>query len=166
MIGLGIITLTLAFVLMVLMGVHAPYWLILVAGAFEGFGNGACFNELQVKVQQDAERQDVPAATSFSYLIRMLSQTFTAAIYGIIMNAALRAGVVHSGGCITMAMLNKLSDAASVGSLPQHLLPAMRIILHHGLHNIMIVALVLMLVSLVINVFAEHRERHQAAIHI
>lgn len=161
-IGLGIITLTLAFVMMALMGIHAPYWLILVAGAFEGFGNGACFNELQVKVQQDAERQDVPAATSFSYLIRMLSQTFTAAIYGIIMNAALRSGVAQSGGKITMAMLNKLSDAASVGDLPRRLLPAMRVILHHGLHNIMLLALGLMIVALVINVFAERRERISA----
>jgi len=157
----GIITLTIAFVLL-MGGVKTPYWLLLVAGAFEGLGNGACFNELQVKVQQDAEQQDIPVATSFSFLIRMLSQTFTAAIFGLVMNNALRQGVTKSSGTITMKMMNKLSDATNIDSLPSHLLPQMRLILHHGLHNIMLLALILMLISLGINIWAQHLEKQAA----
>ncbi|WP_203649352.1 MFS transporter [Secundilactobacillus yichangensis] len=158
-IALGILTLVIAFLLMVVMGVKAPYWLLLVAGAFEGFGNGACFNELQVKVQEDADAQDVPVATSFSFLVRMLSQTFMASIFGLIMNNSLRRGVAASGGQITMKMMNKLSDAQSVGSLPARLIPQMRVILHNGLHNIMIVSLVLMLIAGGINIWAQQLEK-------
>ncbi|BAP86130.1 major facilitator superfamily transporter [Paucilactobacillus hokkaidonensis JCM 18461] len=157
----GIITLTLSFILLLIMGVKTPYWILLVAGMFEGFGNGMCFNELQVKVQQDADLNDIPVATSFSFLIRMLSQTFMASIFGIIMNHALYAGVLKSGGAITMKMMNKLSDAASVSSLPAHLIPAMRIILHNGLQNIMFVALVLMLISLSVNIWGLHLEKQK-----
>ncbi|WP_461215960.1 MFS transporter [Lacticaseibacillus sp. GG6-2] len=158
-ITLSIVVLTMTFVPLVFMGVHAPYWLLLVAGAFEGLGNGACFNELQIKVQQEVEPIDVSVATSFSFLIRILSQTFTTSIFGVIMNHALNRGVAASGGTITMKMMNKLSDAASVGSLPQHLIPQMRNILHAGLHNIMVLSLIMMLLALVVS----WRVQHQAA---
>lgn len=88
----------------------------------------------------------------------MLSQTFTASVFGIILNHALRNGVIASGGRITMQMMNKLSDATNISSLPQTLIPAMRNILFNGLHNIMILALGLMVVSLVINVWAQKLE--------
>lgn len=157
----GIITLTIAFILLLIMGVKTPYWILLVAGMFEGFGNGMCFNELQVKVQQDAAIDDIPVATSFSFLIRMLSQTFMASIFGIIMNRALYQGVLQSGGKITMKMMNKLSDAANVSSLPSHLIPAMRVILHNGLQHIMLLALILMLISLCVNIWGLHLEKQK-----
>lgn len=158
----NILMLTISFVLMAVLNVHAPFWLLLVAGAFEGWGNGACFNELQVKVQVDAEKQDVSVATSFSFLIRMLSQTFTVAIFGLLMNQQLAKGVAAHPG-ITMAMMNKLSDSNSAASLPNHLLPAMRQILFSGLHNIMLLALALMLISLALNFYAQHKEANLAA---
>ncbi len=158
--GMSIVMLTITFILL-MGGVKTPYWVLLVAGAFEGLGNGACFNELQVKVQQDAEQQDIPVATSFSFLIRMLSQTFTAAVFGLVMNHALRQGVQHSGGTITMKMMNKLSDATNISSLPSRLIPQMRLILHAGLHNIMVLALLLMLIALGINLWAQRLEKHQ-----
>ncbi len=157
----GIITLTVSFILLLIMGIKTPYWILLVAGMFEGFGNGMCFNELQVKVQQDANLDDIPVATSFSFLIRMLSQTFMASIFGIIMNHALYQGVAESGGTITMKMMNKLSDAANVTSLPTHLIPQMRIILHNGLQNITVIALVLMLLSLSVNIWGLHLEKQK-----
>lgn len=164
-IAVGTWTLIVTFFIMALMGVHGAYWLLLVAAAFEGFGNGMCFNELQVKVQQDVELRDLPVATSFSYLIRMLSQTFTTAIFSVIMNHALYRGVRSSGGHINMRMLNELSDSSTVGNLPAHLLPEMRTILYHGLHNIMLLGLILMLVAAAINLGAlrqEHRARAAA----
>lgn len=160
-VAVGIITLIIAFALLVFAGIKTPYWILLIAGAFEGFGNGACFNELQIKVQQDADTQDVPIATSFSFLIRMLSQTFTASIFGIILNRALSNGVLRSGGRITMQMMNKLSDATNISSLPHNLIPQMRVILFNGLHNIMILSLGLMLVSLAINLWAQKLEREK-----
>lgn len=162
-IAIGIVTLVITFLIMVIAGVKAPYWLLLVAGAFEGFGNGACFNELQIKVQQDADMVDVPIATSFSFLIRMLAQAFMASIFGIVLNHALRSGVRHSGGTITMKMLNELSDASSVGSLPHQLIPQMRVILYNGLHNIMILSLALMLIAWGISIWAQRLEKQKLA---
>lgn len=161
-VALGILTLIISFVLMTVAGVQAPYWLLLVAGAFEGFGTGLCFNVLQIKVQQDAERQDVPIATSFSFLIRMLSQTFMASILGIILNQALFKGVRQSHGQITLKMMNKLSDAASVHLLPAHLIPQMRNILHQGLHNIMLVSLLILLVAAAILTWDRHQTHNLA----
>lgn len=158
---IAIVILTLSFVVMRLLSPTAPFWLLLVAGAFEGFGNGACFNELQVKVQVDADPADIPVATSFSFLIRMLSQTFTTAIFGLVMNQHLAVGIAKHPQ-ITMNMMNKLSDATQVGQLPHAWLPTMRSILYSGLHAIMLLALILMLFALALNLLAQWREHRLA----
>ena len=73
-----------------------------------------------------------------------------AAVYGVIMNMELARGVRENHG-ITMSMLNKLSDASSAKSLPQHLLPTMRNIFHLGLQEIMWCATALLVVALLLN---------------
>ncbi|PWG00600.1 MFS transporter [Levilactobacillus bambusae] len=156
-IGIGIVSIMIAFVVMVSLSQTMPYWLLLVAGIFEGFGVGICFNVLQIQVQQNADSQDVAAATSFSYLVRMLSQTFMASILSLILNQALYHGVATSHGTITMKMMNQLSDASSVKTLPQRLIPAMRTILHSGLHNIMVTSLVVLVVAFLINAWSKRR---------
>jgi EmrB/QacA subfamily drug resistance transporter len=160
---LGTLSLIATFVLMVFSTSATPYWVLLLAAAFQGFGNGVCFSELQVKVQQDADKLDVPVATSFSFLIRMLSQTLTAAIFGLLMNSALRAGITDSHGTISMAMLDKLSNATTNQSLPKVLLPQMRSIMYSGLRSIMMLALALMLTALVLNLWALRREQKGSA---
>ena len=130
-------------------GQGTPYWLILVMGAFEGFGVGLVFNILQINVQTDAEQRDVPIATSLGYLLRILSQTLMSAVYGVILNQALFKGVkTHHG--ITMRMLNQLSNAKTAGNLPHVLLPTMRGILYHGYHNIILAAVALIVIALII----------------
>ncbi|GED93768.1 hypothetical protein LBSP_03280 [Lentilactobacillus buchneri subsp. silagei] len=42
--------------------------------------------------------------------------------------------------------------------MPLHLLPQMRLILYNGLHNIMWLSLILMIVSLLINIWAQKLE--------
>ena len=46
-------------------------------------------------------------------------------------------------------MLNELSDAKSARFLPAHLLPLMRQIFHQGLHQIMLVSLILLILAVV-----------------
>lgn len=150
---LGFMVMIVACGLLALAGRQTNYWLLLLASAFQGCGIGICFTVLQVSVQQQASHRDVPIATSFSLLVRMLGQTFMAAIYSIVLNHALIGGVAHSGGQITMNMMNELSDATSAKNLPAHLLPAMRTILHSGLHHIMGVALFLLVVGLAVNIW-------------
>ena len=128
----------------------ASYTFLLIMGVFEGFGVGVCFNVLLVAVQFDVETRDVPVSTSFAYLVRILSQTFMSSIYGVILNLALIRGVKASHGNITMAMMNKLSNASDAKYLPTHLLPEMRRIFFEGIHNIMLTALILIVAVVII----------------
>lgn len=147
---LAIICMMISTLGMVLSPIDANFWLITIIATFSGFGVGFVFVLLQVKVQVDAGEEDMAAATSLSYLIRILAQTVMAAVYGVIMNMALARGVATHKG-ITINMMNKLSDAASAKSLPQQLLPTMRQIFYSGLREIMICALILLLISVFLN---------------
>ncbi|CAM3125896.1 MFS transporter [Lactiplantibacillus plajomi] len=158
---IGFIGMLLACGLLAVAGQQTNYWLLLVASALQGCGIGICFTVLQVSVQQQARHRDVPIATSFSLLVRMLGQTFMASVYSIVLNHALTTGVAKSGGHITMNMMNELSDATSAGHLPAKLLPAMRHILHSGLHHIMGVAFLLLLVGIAINIWAFRAPRRR-----
>ena len=149
--ALGNLAFLISFGCMVLAGETAPLWLLLAAGAFEGFGLGLSFNILQISVQDDAEKRDIPIATSFAYLLRILSQTFMSSIYGVILNHDLMKGVAEYNGKITIDMLNKLNDSKSAGDLPQNLLPHMREIMYRGLHSIMIAAMILLIIALIFN---------------
>ncbi|WKY44557.1 MFS transporter [Eubacteriaceae bacterium ES2] len=163
-IALGTVSFMIAFAGMALAGIEIPFWFLLVAGIFEGFGLGLCFNILQISVQEDAEKKDIPVATSFAFLVRILSQTFLSTIYGVVLNRSLQNGVQESQGTITMDMLNQLTDSASAGSLPRDLLPQMQSILFNGLHHIMLISLALLVIALLFNIFVQMRERK--AIHL
>lgn len=131
-ISIGEIAFLVAFVGFCFASQQTSYAFLLVMGAFEGFGIGLSFNILQVAVQSDAEPRDMPIATSFAYLVRILAQTFMSAIYGVILNHALLVGVRNSHGKITMAMMNRLSNSQTVRSLPQNLVPEMKQIFLRG----------------------------------
>lgn len=154
----GAASIFVAFVGILLGGEKAPFWLLLLMGAFEGMGVGLVFNILQISVQTDAELRDVPIATSMGYLLRILSQTLMAAAYGVILNNQLFKGVKHSHG-ITMTMLNHLSNAETANSLPKTLLPTMRHILYSGYRDIVIAAIILIVISLLIVVPLGFQER-------
>lgn len=149
---IGFVGMLLACGVLALAGVQTNYWLLLVAGGLQGAGIGICFTVLQVSVQQQAAHRDVPIATSFSLLVRMLGQTFMASIYSIVLNHALTAGIGQTNGQVTLTMMNKLSDANSAKNLPTALLPTMRMILHTGLHHIMGLALCLLVLGVAIDI--------------
>ena len=146
----GACAIFLAFLGTLICGQGAPFWVLLVTGAFEGFGVGLVFNILQISVQTDAELRDVPIATSLGYLLRILSQTIMAAVYGVILNQELFKGVQAAHGDITMRMLNKLSNAETASQLPTRLITPMRRILYLGYRNIVIAAVILIVISLVV----------------
>ncbi|AVK63700.1 MFS transporter [Lactobacillus sp. CBA3606] len=156
---IGFTSLLISCGLLVVASAHTSYGWLLLAGAFQGAGIGICFTVLQVSVQQQAAHRDVPIATSFSLLVRMLGQTFMASIYSVVLNQALTTGVRQAHGNITMTMLNQLSDATSARTLPVQLIPAMRAILYTGLHHIMGLAFGLLVLGLVINVFGFRQSR-------
>lgn len=149
---IGIITMMISVGGMFLSDLSTPVWLLTILAAFSGIGVGFIFVALQVKVQIDAGVKDMPTATSTSYLIRILAQTVMAAVYGVIMNLSLEHGIAHRTD-ITMSMMNKLSDAETAKSLPQHLLPEMRAIFHSGIKEIMLVSFILLIIATVFNFY-------------
>lgn len=158
---LGAGSILVAFLGILLAGQGAPFWLLLTMGAFEGFGVGLVFTILQINVQTDAELRDVPIATSLGYLLRILSQTIMAAVYGVILNHELFRGVQGTHG-ITLQMLNKLSNAQTASQLPGSLVPIMRKILYSGYHAIIIAALILIIISLLIAIPLAVQNKPQA----
>lgn len=147
----GTLAFLVAFAIMVFSNGTTKLWVLLIAGAFEGIGLGICFNVLQLNVQEDAEKRDVPIATSFAYLLRILSQTFMSAVYGVILSHNMILDIDRSESGITMNMMNDLSNINSIGTIPKNLLPEMRAILFHGLHSIMITAFALLIFALLFN---------------
>lgn len=150
---LGSISFIICFLGLVIKGQTASYPFLLLMGAFQGLGIGLSFSILQVACQSDAEPRDMPAATSFAFLARILSQTFMSAIYSAILNQALLKGVVQSHHRITMGMLNKISDANAAKKLSAQLIAPMRKILFSGINHIMIAATLLAVVAILILLF-------------
>lgn len=148
----GIIAMFISTASLYFADLSTPLWLITTLCAFSGIGVGLIFVALQLKVQVDAGMKNMATATSTSYLIRILAQTIMAAVYGVIMNVNLAAGV-QSHNHITMTMLNKLSDAKSSRVLPPNLLLPMREIFHSGIKEIMLVSLILLIIALVLTFY-------------
>lgn len=149
---IGIITMMISVGGMFVASLKTPLGILTTVAAFSGIGVGFIFVALQVKVQLDAGMKDMATATSTSYLVRILAQTMMAAVYGVIMNLSLEHGIANRSD-ITMKMMNKLSDAKSAQTLPQHLLPIMRTIFHSGIKEIMLVSFILLLIAFVLNFY-------------
>lgn len=158
----GALSFIICYLGLVINGQTTTYPFILAMGAFQGLGIGLSFSILQVACQTDAEPRDMPAATSFAFLARILSQTFMSAIYSSILNQALLKGVIQSHHEITMSMLNKISNASSAKNLPAHLIIPMRHILFTGIIHIMIAAAVLALIAILILIFGGLLKRKMA----
>lgn len=158
-VNLGILSLAVAEFGLLVAKSSASFVFLCIVAAFGGFSVGLIFNVLQIKVQYDSSKQDMAVATSFSFLIRILGQTLMASIYGVLMNVALNRGVERSGGKITLAMMNKLSDAKSSKNLPQELLPQMRAVMHSGIQIIMMVALMLLVLAFYLNIKCKKAEK-------
>ncbi|MDQ0204916.1 MFS transporter [Pectinatus haikarae] len=152
MVTLGTLAFLFSFFCVAAAPINTSFGFLLLMGAFEGLGLGLCFNILQISVQEDAEKRDIPIATSFAYLLRILSQAFMSSIYGVVLNNALMKGVEESRGEISIDMLNKLGNSQSMTDLPGTLLYEMRIIMYSGLHNIMLIALFLLIIALIFNI--------------
>ncbi|MSD84040.1 MFS transporter [Lactobacillus curvatus] len=133
---------------MVMATKNAPYWWLIVSGAFEGLGMGLSFTPMQVSLQDGVSKELVSVSTTFGLLFRTLGQTFMASIFGALLSISI-ASQVNSK--ITVRMINKLTDAATAKTLPSNLVPQLRTILFNGMHSIMVIGLGLVVVAMVIN---------------
>lgn len=154
---IGLITMIISVAGLFFSTLQTPLYMLIIIGTFSGVGVGFIFVALQVKVQMDAGKKNMATATSTSYLIRILAQTVMAAVYGVIMNFALERGIKQHHN-ITMKMLNELSDAKSARFLPDHLLPLMREIFYNGIHQIMLVSLILLSLAIIFDFYFNYNK--------
>lgn len=154
----GILCMIFSSLAMYLANLQTPIFWLSLACSVSGLGVGTIFVVLQLKVQVEAGLKNMATATSTSYLIRILAQTVMSAVYGVIMNLVLSRGVAQHHE-ITMKMMNELSDARTAKFLPQHLLPEMRLIFYHGIQEIMLVSLALLVVALLLNHYFNFKKR-------
>ena len=161
-IAVGISSFLLAFGILVFVDEATPLWVLMSAGFFEGLGIGISFNILQISVQLDAEKRDVPIATSFGFLLRMLSQTLMSAIYGVVLSHSILSGISNSASGITVSMMNDLSNAKSAVNIPVNLLPEMRGILYSGIHSIMMIAFFMLVGAMILNLAMQRRSQKKA----
>ncbi|WP_461218695.1 MFS transporter [Lapidilactobacillus salsurivasis] len=157
----GTTSLLISALAMVIATKNAPYWWLLISGAFEGFGMGLSFTPMQVSIQDGVEKELVSVSTTFGLLFRTLGETFLASIFGAVLSLSTTRQVATAGHGITTNMINHLSDSATAKGLDPALLPQLRTILFNGIHTIMIIGLVLIIIAFLINI--RRREPKPAA---
>lgn len=82
----GTTSMVLSCLIMFLATRHASYWLIFLAGAFEGTAIGLAFTPMQVSVQDGVSQDLIGISTTFSLLFRTLGEAFMAAVFGALLN--------------------------------------------------------------------------------
>lgn len=145
---IGSLSVLISAICMVLATKSAPYWWLILSGAFEGLGVGLSFTPMQVSIQDGVREELISISTTFGLLVRTLGQTFMSAIFGAVLSLSTSRQV---GGRITSRMINQLTDASTAKHLPSELLPQLRTILFNGLHTIMLIDLVIVVIALIIN---------------
>lgn len=146
--------LTVMGIAMVLLPQQTPFWVFLAFSTVFGIGFGTTITGSTVTSQSLVSHEIIGVATSFNTLARSLSQTITIAVFGIIMNHSMAAGIsAHASQGVKLSMMNKMINPQTVTQLPQHLIPTLRQIYYTGLHNVFLVALGLVMLALIVNIF-------------
>lgn len=152
----GSLSVLISAIAMVFATKNAPYWWLMVSGAFEGLGVGLSFTPMQVSIQDGVRKELISISTTFGLLFRTLGQTFMSAIFGAVLSMSTASQVKAP---ITSRMINRLTDASTAKYLPHSLIPQLRTILFNGIHLIMVIGLCLVIVALVINLTRREPKR-------
>lgn len=149
---IGTSSIIISAICMVFATNSAPYWWLIMSGAFEGFGIGLSFTPMQVSIQDGVELDLVSTSTTWGLLVRTLGQTFMASIFGAILNFNNRIQI-NQNHQLNLSMINRLTDPKTANTLNPSLVQTLRKILFNSLHLIMIIGLVLLVIAFVINLF-------------
>ncbi len=138
-------------IVMVMLPAYTPFWSFLLISAICGTGFGITVTSTTIIVQNQVEENQIGVATSFNTLCRTLGQSLMISVFGIIMNSSMLRGVRQTDGA-TMGMMNKLiNPPQTANQLASNMLPKLRMVLYHTLHNIFLVALGLIILAFIFN---------------
>lgn len=143
--------------ILALLPLSTPFGWFFVITAINGFGFGIALTATTLTSQRLVSVENVGVATSFNTLGRTIGQALMVSIYGIILNTGMQQSLRHHPGT-SMAMMNRLINPQTAGSLPTRLLPALRQVLYNGLHWVYMIGFVIVVLAVVINRFDHSNE--------
>ncbi|USS87326.1 MFS transporter [Fructilactobacillus hinvesii] len=129
-----------------------PFWAFFVISGVMGIGFGLCITNASVTVQNEVAKDQIGVASSFNTLSRTLGQTLMISVFGIVMNTTMLQGVKQHPQT-NLKLMNELINPQTAQALPAQLLPQLKEILYGALHNVFLVAGLLVIATLVVNWF-------------
>ncbi|MHA8137951.1 MDR family MFS transporter [Lactobacillaceae bacterium Scapto_B20] len=126
-----------------------------------GIGFGIVMTNNTIVVQEKVDDSNVGAATSFNVLCRTVGQTLFTTIFGIFMSTSLRVGTLQISGT-SMKLLNKLMNPVYADNLSPKLVVHLKTILFDALHNVFLVGMFVVIISLLINLMAKSTKKDKA----
>lgn len=133
-----------------------PFFIFLLVAGMMGMGFGLIITTTTVTVQQAVVEQEVGIATSLNMLSRTLGQTIMMSVFGLVQNMYFQRAASRKQG-MSLSRFNQLIDPETAHLVPQKLLEPMRAVLLQAFHGIYLLALGLILLAFIANVYATRR---------
>ncbi|WP_429970782.1 MDR family MFS transporter [Fructilactobacillus sp. Tb1] len=143
----------------VLLPISTPFWFFFILSGIMGIGFGICITTSSVTVQNEVSKDRIGVASSFNTLSRTLGQTLMISVFGIVLNKSMADGVA-SHPKANMNLMDQLINPQTAQKLGSEILPSLREILYHSIHNVLVVALLLVIAAFIVNCFDRKKKNN------
>ncbi|EGC80467.1 MDR family MFS transporter [Lactobacillus iners] len=142
--------LLLADICLLFVPIYTPLWVFCVLAAVNGIGFGIIITVALMKSQLIVSPKDIGVATAFNTLLKFLGQTMMVSLFGVVFNTSIMTGL-QKHPQLTQNMMNKIVASAKLSQLDPKFVPQLRMVLINALKSGYWVALVLIVVSFLLN---------------
>lgn len=150
--NLSFIFIGIGSIVSVFLPISTPFWAFFLLSGLMGIGFGICITTSSVTVQNEVSQDRIGVASSFNTLSRTLGQTLMISVFGIVMNKSMADGVI-SHPHTNMNLMDQLINPQTAQKLSSEILPSLREILYNSIHNVLVVALLLVVAAFIVNCF-------------
>ena len=146
---IGTFCLCISSTFMINFSISTSYWTFVLLGLLLGIGFGMSVTTTTIGVQEQVHESQLGTATSLNTLFRTIGQSIMVALYGMTMNISLL-NSHDKYPVIDNDLLNKYLNIQTRNTVPQHAIHDIKIIVHHMLHNIYVLAFITVLCSFIL----------------
>ncbi|KRM91365.1 MDR family MFS transporter [Fructilactobacillus florum] len=150
--GLSLIFIGFGAVSLALLPITTPLVIFWVLSTIMGIGFGLCITTSSVTSQNEVSNERIGVASSFNTLSRTLGQTLMISVFGIVLNQGMANGIKQHPQA-SLKLMDQLINPRTATTLPASVLPTLRQILYGALHNVFLVALLLVIAAVIVNFF-------------
>lgn len=122
-------------------------WFFLISTII-GVGLGITMTTSTVSAQNSVPSEQMGVATSFNTLVRTIGQTVMVAVFGLLINRVTQAELAAKQLTDDPDIMNKLVNPQTAKMIDAEILTPLREILYHGLHQVYLVGLLLVIIAL------------------